>query len=110
MQPITPHYTALGLLKVPDIVRFNTSLLLYDYLNADKRSNLNLSLVFKLHDYDSRSVSSNHLANTSFRHMSGNFVQQLSVGISETIFLNLLERNQPNKCFKKALPYYYLTQ
>ena len=110
MQPITPHYTALGLLKVPDIVRLNTSLLLYDYLNANKRSNLNLSLVSKLHDYDSRSVSSNHLANTSFRHMSGNVVQQLSVGISETIFLNLLERNQPNKCFKKALPHYYLTQ
>ena len=110
MQPITPHYTALGLLKVPDTVRLNTSLLLYDYLNANKRSNLNLSLVSKLHDYDSRSVSSNHLANTSFRHMSGNFVQQLSVGISETIFLNLLERNQLNKCFKKALPHYYLTQ
>ena len=99
MQPITPHYTALGLLKVPDIVKLNTSLLLYDYLNANKRSNFNLSLVSKLHDYDSRSVSSNH-----------NFVQQLSVGISETIFLNLLERNQPNKCFKKALPHYYLTQ
>ena len=74
MQPVTPHYTALGLLKVPDIVRLNTSLLLYDYLNANKPSNLNLSLVFKLHDDDSRSVSSNHLANTSFRHMSGNFV------------------------------------
>ena len=110
MQPITPHYTALGLLKVPDIVKLNTSLLLYNYFNADKRSNFNLSLVSKLHAYDSRSVSSNHLANTSFRHMSGNFVQQLSVGISETIFLNLLERNQLNKCFKKALPHYYLTQ
>ena len=51
-----------------------------------------------------------YMFTSSFRHMSGNFVQQLSVGISETIFLNLLERNQPNKCFKKALPYYYLTQ
>ena len=74
MQPVTPHYTALGLLKVLDIVRLNTSLLLYDYLSANKRSNLNLSLVSKLHDYDSPSVSTNHLANTSFRHMSGNFV------------------------------------
>ena len=73
MQPITPHYTALGLLKVPDIVKLNTCLLLYDYSNADKRSNFNLSLVSKLHDYDSRSVSSNHLANTSFRQIVGKF-------------------------------------
>ena len=39
MEPITPHYAALALLKVPDIDKLNTSLLLYDYFNADKHSN-----------------------------------------------------------------------
>ena len=36
MEPITPHYVTLRLLKLPDIVKLNTCLLLYDYLNNDK--------------------------------------------------------------------------
>ena len=40
MEPITPHYTALWLLKVPDIVKLSTSLVLHDYFNEDKHSNL----------------------------------------------------------------------
>ncbi|RMX37106.1 hypothetical protein pdam_00016591 [Pocillopora damicornis] len=36
-----------------------------------------------------------------FEQISGNFVQQLSIGISGAIFLNLLEKNQLNKCLKK---------
>ena len=39
MEPITPYYTALGLLKVSDIDKLNTSFLLYDYFNAKKHSN-----------------------------------------------------------------------
>ena len=36
IEPITPHYVTLRLLKLPDIVKLNTCLLLYDYLNNDK--------------------------------------------------------------------------
>lgn len=56
MEPIAPCYTALGLLKVPDLIILNTSLLLYDYFNADKNSNLNFLLLSKLHDYNTQSV------------------------------------------------------
>ena len=52
MEAITPHYTALGLLKAPEIVKLGTSLLLRGYFNAHKHSNLNLSLVSEVHDND----------------------------------------------------------
>ena len=38
------------------------SLLLYDYFNGEKNSDLNLSSVSELHDYDTRSVSYNLLS------------------------------------------------
>ena len=34
MEPITPHYVSLGLLKFPDTVKLNTCLLFYDYFNT----------------------------------------------------------------------------
>ena len=34
MEPITPYYAFLNLLKFPDIVKLNTCLLFYDYLNS----------------------------------------------------------------------------
>ena len=39
MEPSTPYYTALGLLKVSDIDKLSTPFLLYDYFNAKKHSN-----------------------------------------------------------------------
>ena len=64
------HYTtlcSLDLLKFPDIVRLNTCLLFYDYFNNDKLSTLSVSLVSDLHNYNTRSASSNQLFITSFR-------------------------------------------
>ena len=36
MESITPHYTSLGLLKFPDIVKLNTCMLFYDYFHHEK--------------------------------------------------------------------------
>ena len=36
MEPITPHYVAPRLLKLPDIVKLSTCLLFYEYFNDDK--------------------------------------------------------------------------
>ena len=43
MEPITPHYVTLRLLKLPGIVKFNTCLLLYDYLNNAKIPSFSLT-------------------------------------------------------------------
>ena len=36
MESITPHYTSLGLLKFPDIVKLNTCMIFYDYFHHEK--------------------------------------------------------------------------
>ena len=36
MESITPHYTSLGLLKFPDIVKLKTCMLFYDYFHHEK--------------------------------------------------------------------------
>ena len=61
MEPITPHYASLGLLKHPDIAKLNTCLLLYDYINNEKFPILPVSLVSELHNYSTHSASSYQL-------------------------------------------------
>ena len=36
IEPITPHYAALRLLKLPDIVQLSTCLSFYEYFHDDK--------------------------------------------------------------------------
>ena len=67
MRKLQLQYVSLGLLKFPDIVKLNTCLLFYDYFNNDKLPTLSLSLVSDLHNYNTRSASSNQLFITSFR-------------------------------------------
>ena len=43
MESITPHYTSLGLLKFPDIVKLNTCMLFYDYFHHEKFLNIPVS-------------------------------------------------------------------
>ena len=59
VESITPHYTSLDLLKFPDIVRLNTCVLCYDYFHHEKFPNIPVSLVSELHNYSTRSASSN---------------------------------------------------
>ena len=50
METITPHYTSLGLLKFPDIVKLNTCMLFYDYFLHEKFLNIPVILVSELHN------------------------------------------------------------
>ena len=44
MKPITPHYVALRLLKLPDIVKLSMCLLFYEYFNDDRDPSFSLTL------------------------------------------------------------------
>ena len=59
----SPHTS----LKFPDIVKLNTCILFYDYFHHDKFPNLPVSLVSELHNWSTRSGSSNQVAIPSFR-------------------------------------------
>ena len=67
MEPITPHYLSLHLLKFPDIVKLNTCTLFYDYFHHEKFPNIPVSLVSELHNYNTRSASSNQIFIPPFR-------------------------------------------
>ena len=67
MEPITPHYLSLHLLKFPDIVKLNTCMLFYDYFHHEKFPNISVSLVSELHNCNTRSASSNQIFIPSFR-------------------------------------------
>ena len=61
MEPITPHYVTLRLLKLPDIVKLNMCLLLYDHLNNDKIPSFSLTSCSEQHTYYTRSALSDQL-------------------------------------------------
>ena len=65
MEPITPHYLSLHLLKFPDIVKLNTCMLFYDYLYHEKFPNIPVSLVSELHNYN---TAVHHLIKFSYPH------------------------------------------
>ena len=44
LKPITPHYVALRLLKLPDIDKLSMCLLLYEYFNDDRVPSFSLTL------------------------------------------------------------------
>ena len=44
LKPITPHYVALRLLKLPDIVKLSMCLLFYEYFNDDRDPSFSLTL------------------------------------------------------------------
>ena len=67
MGPITPHYVALRLLKLPDIVKLSMCLLFYEYFNDDKIPSFSLTLRSEQHTYHARSVLSDHLVTESSR-------------------------------------------
>ena len=48
MEPIYPHYVALRLLKLPDIVKLSTCLLFYEYVNDDNDLSFSLTLCSEL--------------------------------------------------------------
>ena len=110
MESITPHYTSLGLLKFPDIVKLNTCMLFYDYFHHEKFPNMPVSLVSELHNYSTRSASSNQVAIPLFRTN----LRRFCPSIIGSFFWNDIPqsiRDKPSKkMFKKALLRWYLAQ
>ena len=110
MESITPHYTSLGLLKFPDIVKLNTCMLFYDYFHHEKFPNIPVSLVSELHNYSTRSASSNQVAIPLFRTN----LRRFCPSIIGSFFWNDIPqsiRDKPSKkMFKKALLRWYLAQ
>ena len=64
---ITAHYVNLGLIKLSDIVKFNTFQLFYDYIVDGKPSNFTLTLVPEQHNNATRIASLQHLNPSPFR-------------------------------------------
>ena len=94
MKPITPHYVALRLLKLPDIVELSTCLFFYEYFNGDK--SFSLTLRSEQHTYHTRSALSDHLVIESFRTN----VRKFSASISGKYFWNKFPsciRQKPSK-------------
>ena len=101
MEPITPYYVTLRLLKLPDVVKLNTCLLFYDYLNNDKIPSFSLTSCSDQHTYYTRSALSDQLVIEPFRTTGlGDSVQVLVVNIFGTIFLCLSVKNLRNKYLK----------
>ena len=63
----TAHYVNLALIKLPDIVNFNTCQLFYDYIVDGKPSNFTLILVTEEHNNSTRIASLQHLNPGPFR-------------------------------------------
>ena len=112
MEPITPHYLSLHLLKFPDIVKLNTCMLFYDYFHHEKFRNISVSLVSELHNYNTRSASSNQIFIPSFRTNLRRFCPSIigcffwnNIGI-----INFIRDKLSKKLFRKALLHWYLAQ
>ena len=110
MESITPHYTSLGLLKFPDIVKLNTCMIFYDYFHHEKFLNIPVSLVSELHNYSIRSASFNQVTIPLFQ----TYLRRFCPSIIGSFFWNDIPqsiRDKPSKkMFRKALLRWYLAQ
>ena len=107
---LTPHYTSLGLLKFTDIVKLNTCMLFYDCFHHKKFPYIPVSLVSELHNYSTRSASSNQVAIPLFRTNLRRFCPSI---IGSFLWNDIPQsiRDKPSKkMFKKALLRWYLAQ
>ena len=110
MESITPHYTSLSLLKFPDIVKLNTCMLFYDYFHHEKFPNIPVSLVSELHNYSTRSASSNQVAIPLFRTNLRRFCPSTIGSFFWNVIPQSIRDKLSKKMFKKALLRWYLAQ
>ena len=99
-EPITPHYATLRLLKLPDIVKLNSCLLLYDYLNNEKIPSFCLTSCSEQHTYYTRSALSDQLVIEPYRTN----LRRFCPSISSKYFWNniLLSIRQKSHGFKEC--------
>ena len=110
MESTTPHYTFLGLLKFPDIIKLNTCMLFYDYFHHEKFPNIPVSLVSELHNYSTRSASSNQVAIPLFRTNLRRFCPSTIGSFFWNVIPQSIRDKLSKKMFKKALLRWYLAQ
>ena len=110
MEPLTPHYITLRLMKLPDIVKLNTCLLLYDYLNDDKIPSFSLTSCSEQHTYYTRSALSDQLVTEPFCTN----LRRFCLSISGKYFWNniplSIRQKTSKQVFKNALKSYYAAQ
>ena len=110
MKPIIPHYVALRLLKLPDIVKLSMCLLFYEYFNDDRVPRFSLTLRSEQHTYHTRTALSDHLVIESFRTN----LRKFSPIISGKYFWNntpsRIRQKPSKKQFKCALTSYDAAQ
>ena len=107
---ITPHYVNLGLIKLPDIVKFYTCQLFYDHIVDRKRSNFTLTHVSEQHNYSTRTASLQYLSPRPFRTNIRKFCPTI-IGCYYWNDIPISIRQKPTKqLFKRALFQYYLAQ
>ena len=73
----------------------------YDYFHHGKFLNIPVSLGSELHNYSTRSASSNQVAIPLFRTILGDFAPALLEVSFGTIFRNPSETNHLKKCLEK---------
>ena len=99
-----------GLLKFPDIVKLNTCMLFYDYFHHEKFPNIPISLVSELHNYSTRSASSNQVAIPSFRTNLRRFCPSIIGSFFWNDIPQFIRDKRSKKMFRKALSRWYLAQ
>ena len=97
-------------MKFPDIVKLNKGIHFYDYFHHEKFLNITVSLVSELHNYSTRSASSNQVAIPLFRTN----LRRFCPSIIGSFFWNDIPqsiRDKPSKkMFRKALLRWYPAQ
>ena len=107
MEPITPYYVTLRLLKLPDIVKLNTCLLFYDYLNSDKIPSFSLTSCSEQHIYYTRSALSDQLVIEPFRTNLRRFCPSISGKYFWNNIPLSIRQKSSKQVFKNALKSYY---
>ena len=97
MEPKTPHYVVLHLLKLSDIVKLSMCLLFYKHFNDNKVKSFSLTLHSEQHTYHTRIALSDHLVIESF----GTKLRKFCQSISSKYFWNNIPSRYPSKTFEK---------
>ena len=97
-------------MKFPDIVKLNKGIHFYDYFHHEKFLNIPVSLVSELHNYSTRSASSNQVTILLFQ----TYLRRFCPSIIGSLFWNDIPqsiREKPSKkMFRKALLRWYSGQ
>ena len=97
-------------MKFPDIVKLNTCIQFYDYFYLEEFLNIPVSLVSELHNYSTRSASSNQVTILLFQ----TYLRRFCPSVIGSLFWNDIPqsiREKPSKkMFRKALLRWYPAQ